>query len=153
MKSEVKVTGKRLQITRVFDAPRAIVFAWWSQADKLERWSGCKEATKCHVEMDFRVGGSFTQRMHVAGKGEFTLTGTYDDIRVPERISYRADLGHAVTHVVVEFFEEGNRTRIVVTEDGFRDEVSCKIVSHGIEESLDKLNTILAGEVVAERCD
>jgi uncharacterized protein YndB with AHSA1/START domain len=151
MKSEVKMTGKRLQIMRVFDAPRPVVFGWWSQAEKLQQWSGCKDATKCEIEMDFRVGGSFTQKMHIAGAGEFTVTGTYDEIVVPERICYRADLGKAVTRVVVEFFEQGSRTKVVLTQDGFPDEGSCKIVSHGTEESLDKLDSILAGQAVARQ--
>ena len=60
MKSEVRISGNRLQITRVFDAPRHLVFSWWTEAGKLQQWSGCKEATNCEVVMDFRVGGSFT---------------------------------------------------------------------------------------------
>ena len=60
MKSEVKITGNRLQITRIFDAPRERVFAAWTERDLLQQWSGCKEATKVEIEMDFRVGGSFT---------------------------------------------------------------------------------------------
>lgn len=148
MKSEVKITGKRLQITRVFDAPRPAVFRWWSQAETLQQWSGCKDATSCEVEMDFRVGGSFTQRMQIAGGGNFTVTGKYEEIVVPERISYRADMGMAVTRVVIEFFEEGSRTKVVLTQDGFPDESLCKIVTHGTEESLDKLDIILAGQAV-----
>ena len=145
MKSEVKITGNRLQISRVFDAPRPVVFGWWAQAEKLRQWSGCKDATKCEIEMDFRVGGGFTQKMQIAGAGDFTFTATYDEIVVPQKISYRADLGHAVTHVLVEFFDQGDRTKVVLTQDGFPDEVSCKIVSQGTLESLDKLDAFLAG--------
>jgi uncharacterized protein YndB with AHSA1/START domain len=75
MKSEVTVQGNAVQITRVFDAPRDVVFGYWTQAEKLEKWSGCKEATKCEIQMDFRVGGSFTQKMHIAGAGDFSITG------------------------------------------------------------------------------
>lgn len=148
MKSEVNISGKQLQITRVFDAPRHLVFAWWTQAEKLQQWSGCKAATKCEVEMDFRVGGSFTQKMQIAGAGEFTFTGKYDEIVEPERISYHADLGRANTRVLVEFFEEGSGTKVVVTQDGFPDEFICKTVSEGTMESFDKLDAILAGQAV-----
>ena len=143
MKSEVKVSGNRLQITRVFDAPRQLVFAWWTQAEKLQQWSGCKAATKCEIEMDFRVGGSFTQKMHIAGAGEFSFTGKYDEIVAPERISYRAEFGQAITRVVVEFFEQGNQTRVVLTHDGFPNESFGKTVSQGTTESLDKLAAML----------
>jgi hypothetical protein len=45
MKSEVKVGNNRLQITRVFDAPRHLVFAFWKEADKVRQWWGCKETS------------------------------------------------------------------------------------------------------------
>jgi uncharacterized protein YndB with AHSA1/START domain len=151
MKSEVKISGNRLQITRVFDAPRQLVFVWWTQAERLQQWSGCKAATKCEIEMDFRVGGSFTQKMHIAGAGEFSFTGKYDEIVEPEKISYQADFGNAITRVLVEFFEEGTRTRVVLTQDGFPDDFSCKMVSQGIMESFDKLDSILAVEAAAAK--
>jgi uncharacterized protein YndB with AHSA1/START domain len=154
MKSEVNVTGNRLQITRVFDAPRSDVFSWWSQAEKLQQWSGCKQAVKCEVVMDFRVGGSFTQKMQIAvdrGICDFSFTGTYYEIVVPERISYRANLGQGDTRVTIEFFDQGDRTKVVLTQDGFADPESCKIVSQGTLESLDKLDTILAGHAVLSR--
>jgi uncharacterized protein YndB with AHSA1/START domain len=145
MKSEVKITGKRIQITRMFDAPRRAVFGWWAQAEKLQQWSGCKDATKCEIKMDFRVGGSFTQKMVIGEKGEFVLTGTYDEIVEPERISYRVALGPAMTHVTVEFFEDGARTKVVLTHDGFPDDFTCKMVSQGTTESLEKLDSMITG--------
>ena len=145
MKSEVKISGKRLQITRTFDAPRNVVFGWWSQAEKLQQWSGCKDAVKCEIEMDFRTGGSFTQKMQIAGHGEFSLTGRYAEIVEPEKIVYDADLGFGVTRVTVEFFEHRNQTRVVLTHEGFPDEFLCGTVSQGTTESLDKLDLLLAG--------
>ncbi len=150
MKSEVKISGNRIQISRVFDAPRPLVFAWWTQAEKLQQWSGCKAATKCEIEMDFRVGGSFTQKMHIAGAGEFSFTGKYDEIIEPERISYHADFGQAITRVVVEFFEQGNQTRVVLTHDGFPNESFCKTVSQGTTESLDKLAAMLVDQALVK---
>ncbi len=151
MKSDVKITGNRLQITRVFEAPRRLVFAWWTQAEKLQQWSGCKDATRCEIQMDFRVGGSFTQKMQIAGAGEFSFTGRYDEIVEPERIAYTADFGMAVTHVMVEFFEQGDRTRVVVTHDGLPDESFSKNISQGTLESFEKLDSILAAESLITR--
>jgi uncharacterized protein YndB with AHSA1/START domain len=150
MNSEVKISGNCIQITRVFDAPRQLVFAWWTQAEKLQQWSGCKAATKCEIEMDFRVGGSFTQKMHIAGAGEFSFTGKYDEIVEPERISYHADFGQAITRVVVEFFDQGNRTRVVLTHDGFPNASFCKTVLDGTMESLDKLISMLVDQALVK---
>ena len=148
MKSEVKITDSGLRITRVFDAPRAVVFAWWTVAEKLQQWSGCKDATRCEIEMDFRVGGSFTQKMHIAGAGDFTFTGTYDEIVVPEKISYRAFIGRATTRVTVEFFEQANHTKVILTHEGFPDDFTCKAVSQGTAESLEKLDAVLSAQGV-----
>jgi uncharacterized protein YndB with AHSA1/START domain len=145
MKSGVTITGKRLQITRVFDATRHLVFQWWAQAEKLQQWSGCKEATHCEIQMDFRVGGSFTQKMQIAGHGGFTFTGVYDEIIEPQRIAYHAEFGFGVTRVLVEFFEQGGQTKVVLTQEGFPDENLCKTVSQGTAESFDKLDSIFAG--------
>lgn len=151
MKSDVNISGDRLQITRVFNAPRHLVFAWWKQAEKLRQWSGCKGATNCEVEMDFRVGGSFTQKMQIAGCGEFSFTGKYDQIVEPEKIAYHADLGFAVTRVVVEFFESDGQTKVVLTQDGFPNEFFCNTVSQGTSESFDKLDLHLAEDATANQ--
>lgn len=148
--SEVKIEGQRLQITRVFNAPREVVFEWWAKAENLSQWSGCKETTKCEVEMDFRPGGSFTQKMQIEGAGAFTLRGFYDEIVVPEKISYRADMGQAVTRVVIEFFEQGGKTKVVLTQDRFPDEMLPKIVSQGTSESFEKLDALVAARAFVE---
>jgi uncharacterized protein YndB with AHSA1/START domain len=148
MKSEIKIDGNRLQITRVFDAPRQLLFSWWTQAEKLQQWSGCKEATRCEIEMDFRVGGSFTQKMQITGAGEFVLTGTYDEIVKPEKIVYHANIGQDVTQVSVEFFQQGKGTKVVLTQDGFPSEFLCKTVSQGTSESFDKLDALVASQIL-----
>jgi len=131
MKSEVKVTGNRLQVTRVFDAPRSVVFANWKQAEKLQQWWGCKETAKVESSMDFRVGGSFTHKMHITGAGECLIVGQYDEIVEPEKISYHSDFGEMIMRVTVEFFEQGRQTRIVLTQEGLPDQNLVNIVSQG----------------------
>lgn len=137
---------KSLQITRILDAPRELVFSWWADGEKMQQWSGCKEATRCEIRMDFRVGGGFTQKMQIAGKGEFMITGKYDEIVVPEKIVYRADLGFGVTRVAAEFFAQGEKTKLVLTQEGFPDDFLCQTVTQGTTESFDKLESILARE-------
>lgn len=148
MKSEVTMTGGRLQITRVFAAPREVVFSWWSSAEKLRQWTGCKGATQCDVTMDFRPGGTFTQKMQIEGAGEFTLTGKYEEIVVPEKIVYQADMVQAVTRVTVEFVEQGNNTKVILTHEGLPSDFICQTVSQGTSESLDKLESMLERQPV-----
>lgn len=149
MKSEVKINGNRLQITRVFEAPRHLVFGWWKTAEKLRQWSGCKDATRCEIEMDFRVGGSFTQKMQIAGVCEFSFDGKYEEIVEPERIVYHANFGPVTTRVTVEFVEQGRGTKVVLTHDGLPDEDFCRNVSQGTSESLEKLDLLVTDRALA----
>jgi uncharacterized protein YndB with AHSA1/START domain len=101
--------------------------------------------------MDFREGGSFTQKMQLLVNGEacdFSLSGTYDEIVEPEKIVYRANFGYAIARVIVEFFEQGRRTRVVLTHEGCPDEFFSKTVSQGTTESLDKLDLLLTSQAV-----
>jgi uncharacterized protein YndB with AHSA1/START domain len=151
MKPEITISGNRLQMTRVFDAPRHQVFGWWSKAEKLQQWSSCKEAIGCEVVMDFRVGGSFTQKMTLAVDGktcEYSMTGTYEEIVEAERIVYRADFGFATTRVTAEFVEQGSGTKLILTHDGCPDEFFGQNVSHGTSDSFEKLDLCLAGQSV-----
>jgi uncharacterized protein YndB with AHSA1/START domain len=146
MKSEVNITGNRLQITRVFDAKRDRVFAAWKHPEQLQRWTGCKDATNVECQADFRVGGSFTTKMHIGGHAncDCTFTGTYEEIIEPQKIAYQINLGPAVTRIAIEFFDQGDQTRMVLTQDGFPDDMIIKFVTQGTLESFDKLDSVLA---------
>ena len=98
----------------------------------------------------FSCGRFVHSEMHIAGAGEFSFTGKYEEIIEPERISYHAEFGQAITRVVVEFFEQGNQTRVVLTHDGFPNESFCKTVSQGTTESLDKLAAMLVDQVLVK---
>jgi len=139
-----KISSKQVQVTRVFRAARPTVFKYWSEAEKLEQWSGCKDSERCEISMDFRVGGSFTQKMQIAGAGEFTITGRYLEIVEPERIVYEAILGSfAKSLVTVEFFEDGRGTRVALTQSGLPDDNICGFIAQGTSESFDKLEAWL----------
>jgi uncharacterized protein YndB with AHSA1/START domain len=53
-----ELAERTLTITRVFDAPRELVFKVWSQPDHLVCWWGPKGFTTPSCQIDFRPGGS-----------------------------------------------------------------------------------------------
>lgn len=149
MKSEVIVGDNRLQMTRIFDAPRSLVFTFWNQIDRLEQWWGCKDTSSANCTIDFRVGGSFTCIMQITGAGEFTYQGIYDEIVEPEKIAWHADFGPITTRVVLEFIDLQNaQTKLVLTQVGFPNQTICENVSRGTNESFDKLDALLGGRVL-----
>jgi uncharacterized protein YndB with AHSA1/START domain len=56
MKSDVKIQGDRLIITRTFDAPRERVFDAWRQTETVQKWWGCKNTSKVQSKIDFSAG-------------------------------------------------------------------------------------------------
>ena len=74
------------------------------------------------------------------------IKGQYDEIIEPEKIAYHVDMGPATTRVVVEFIEQGEQTRMVLTQEGFSDQNLCQMVSQGTGEALDKLDQMLLAQ-------
>jgi hypothetical protein len=52
--------------------------------------------------------------------------------------------------VTVEFFEHGQGTKVVITQEACPDDLFCQSVSHGTSESLDKLDILVAASQVPE---
>jgi uncharacterized protein YndB with AHSA1/START domain len=74
--------------------------------------------------------------------GEFVITGRYEEIVVPERIVYVADLRFAKSRVVVEFTEVVGGTRVTLSQEGLDSPMVFDNVSRGTSESFAKLEAM-----------
>jgi uncharacterized protein YndB with AHSA1/START domain len=77
-------------LSRVFDAPRALVFEAFTKPEHLAQFWGPKGMRKAACTVDLRVGGEF--RVDVQGPDGkiYPATGIYREIAPPERIVYAA---------------------------------------------------------------
>jgi len=75
-----------LRLTRVFDAPRELVFRAWSDPEHLARWWGPNGFTTPHCTIDFRVGGKWHFCMRSPEGQDYWCTGVYQEISEPDRI-------------------------------------------------------------------
>jgi len=110
----VQTRDRELVITRVFDAPRDLVFEVWSEPKHLANWWGPNDFTLSFCELDFREGGGYRFCMRSPEGEDDWVWGTYREIVEPERIVFtwdREDLngnprsGSVVT-ITFEAFEE-----------------------------------------------
>jgi uncharacterized protein YndB with AHSA1/START domain len=104
--------------TRVFDAPRDLVFAAFSDPKHLAKWWGPNGFTTTTHSHDFRVGGVWRFVMHGPDGRDYQNRVTYDEIVPPERLVYRHDGGDDVEPVqfvqTVTFEVLGNgQTRLI----------------------------------------
>jgi len=75
-------------ITRVFDAPREVVWKAWTDCERLTRWWGPKDFTTPHCKIDLRQGGVFQNCMRSAEGRDYCGKGVYREIIDRERITY-----------------------------------------------------------------
>jgi uncharacterized protein YndB with AHSA1/START domain len=73
-------------ITRVFAAPRDLVWKAWTERDRLMQWFGPKGFTLPTAKMDFRPGGVFHYCLRSADGHEMWGKFVYREIVAPERI-------------------------------------------------------------------
>ena len=72
--------GKELTITRIFDAPRELVWKAWTEPGRMMRWWGPKGFTSPVCKIDLRVGGEYLNAMRSPEGQEFWSKGVYREI-------------------------------------------------------------------------
>jgi uncharacterized protein YndB with AHSA1/START domain len=79
-------SDREIVLTRVFDAPRRLVFDCFTKPELLKRWGlGPRDWTLIGCEIDLRVGGEWRFIMTSTGGQEMIMCGVYRDIAAPER--------------------------------------------------------------------
>ena|SRR5208282_270055 len=78
---------ERMVVTRIFDAPRELVWKAWTDPKYVMQWWGPKGFTSPVCKMDFRVGGKYLICTKTPDGQEFWHGGEYHEI-VPRRRSF-----------------------------------------------------------------
>jgi uncharacterized protein YndB with AHSA1/START domain len=80
--------GQEFVVTRVFDAPRELVFQAWTEAERLKHWWGPKGCTIVSCKNDLRPGGVFHYCMRWPDGRDMWGKWVYREIVVPERLVF-----------------------------------------------------------------
>jgi uncharacterized protein YndB with AHSA1/START domain len=133
-----------LRLTRTFAAPRKKVFRAWTDPEELKKWWGPEGYATPTAEVDLRVGGKYRLGMMKLPKGDiFYLSGTYREVRPPERLVYTwvwegsPELSEML--VTVEFRARGKETEIHVTHELFPTAKAREDHEKGWSSCLDRL--------------
>lgn len=138
-------------MTRVFEAPRALVFEALTNLALLKRWFGVFAGWSLAIcEIDLRVGGAFRFVWRNPDGRTMGMRGVYREIIVPEQIVNTESIdgypGEALTSTVLT--EDGNRTTLKSTilyeSQEIRDAVLKSGMARGAGASYDKLAELLA---------
>jgi uncharacterized protein YndB with AHSA1/START domain len=101
-----------LEFTRIFDAPRALVWEMWKDPEHMVRWHGPEGYWLTHCEIDFRFGGKWRRCMSRAADHAHWIYGEYLEIDEPRRLvfTYINDFDEHEMVVSLDFVEQGGKT-------------------------------------------
>lgn len=122
---DVEPAERVLVLTRVFDAPRELVFKAWTEREHVIHWMAPRGFTIPSCEADLRPGGAWSCSMRPTQGPDLLVQGVYREIVVPERLVFthawlddKGKPGHE-TLVTVTFAERGGKTAVTLRQAVF----------------------------------
>jgi uncharacterized protein YndB with AHSA1/START domain len=110
---------REIILSRVFDAPRALVYRAFTDPAHVARWWGPNGCTTTIHEMDVRPGGVWRYVMHAPNGVDYDNLSRFHEVVEPERLAYNLSSGDPNDpgfEVIVTFEEEGDRTRLTLRQ-------------------------------------
>ncbi|WP_344421460.1 SRPBCC family protein [Amycolatopsis minnesotensis] len=145
-------TDRELTLTRIFDAPRELVFRAWTDPELFVSWIGPAGCTGDTADFDVVPGGAWRATMLDQDGGEHGMYGRYTEIAEPERLAFTFvwDVAEALldqSQVTLTFADLGGKTEMTFHQTGFGS--TAQRDDHGIgwTEAFDKIGPLLARSI------
>lgn len=143
---------QEVRITRIFDAPRDLVFDAYTDAEQVPLWWGPRDLETIVDELDARPGGAWRFLNRRAGDPtEYGFHGFYHDVTRPERLVYTFEFEGTPGHVLMETVtldDVDGKTRAtsvsVYQSVADRDGMVAAGMESGARDGLDRLAELLA---------
>jgi uncharacterized protein YndB with AHSA1/START domain len=147
----VTATAQEITITRVYDAPRELVWKAWTEPARLAQWWGPRgwRTDPADVTMDVQPGGSFrVTSVNEADGAEMTTESVFREVVEPERLVVEEtaeDSWHEGAVSVLTLHDLGDgRTEMV-----FRSTINTTAemggnAERGLASAFDRLGEVLA---------
>lgn len=145
---------RELTITRIFDAPRSLVFKMWTDPKHVAQWWGPKGFTNPVCELDVRPGGALRIVMRGPDGVDYPMTGVFREIVEPERLVFTNVAvdkeGNPLLEglTTVTFAEHGGKTKLTLQTHAVALVAHAARMLEGMEagwtQSLERLEAYLA---------
>jgi uncharacterized protein YndB with AHSA1/START domain len=151
-KIDMTSSDREIVVTRVFDAPRRLVFGAWTDPEQLKHWWGPQGFTLTTLHMEVKPGGVWKFVMHGPDGVDYPNQIVYTEIVEPELLAYkhRGDAEAEPVHfqVAVTFEAQGDRTkvtsRMVFPSAAAREHVvKTYHADEGAEQTFERLGRLL----------
>jgi uncharacterized protein YndB with AHSA1/START domain len=112
-------SDREIVVSRLFDAPRELVFSAWTDRQHVAQWWGPNGFTTTVHEMDVRPGGVWRFVMHGPDDVDYDNKIVFKEVVEPERLVYTHGSGENGDHsfeVTVTFADEDGKTRLTLRQ-------------------------------------
>ena len=92
-------------MTRIFDAPRELVWKVYTDPELLPKWWGLRSSTTIVDKMEVKVGGVWRYIQRDAEGNEYAFNGVYKEVKPPERLTYTFEFEPMAGHVSTDTIE------------------------------------------------
>jgi len=143
-----------VDIVRVFDAPRALVWQAWTDPKMMAQWFGPRHFTNPVCELDVRKGGSLRIVMRGPDGNDYPMKGVFLEVVPPERLVFSSiaidkDGNHLLEgKTTVTFAEHGGKTTLTLKTHAVGRVPIAKQMLAGMKagwtQSIDKLGELVA---------
>lgn len=141
-------------LTRVYDAPRDLVWRAWTDPKHMAQWFGPRGFTSSVPELDGRVGGNLRIVMHGPDGNDYPMKGVFREVVPPERLVF--------SNIAVD--NDGNHllegdTTVILEAQGAKTKLTLRTYAKGLvpmatqmlagmeagwSQSLDKMEELVA---------
>ena len=129
-----------LRMSRVFDAPKRLVFEAWSKAAHVSKWFTPAPLTTPSCEVDLRTGGVFRVVMRMPDGVEFPMDARFVEVVPEEKIVFAAKIhGGVDVHTTVTFAERDGKTTMSVHQVYSHETDATRGANAGWTQTLDQL--------------
>lgn len=147
MTAEAPAGEPIMRLTRMFDAPRALVWETFTKPEHIARWWGPRKYAITVHAFDVRPGGEW-RVSHSDGTKTVTFFGEYRDVVKPELLSRTfCFMEFPPIEETYEFHDQGGRTRLVCLQTypdvTARDWMAKTGAAEGGRESFERLDDLL----------
>ncbi len=156
MSTNAPAVPMEMELTRVFRAPRALVWQAWTDVDQLQQWWGPKQFTNPRCEVEVRVGGPIRIDMRAPDGTVYPMGGEFEQIVPPERLVF---LTSALDPAGDPIFTNRNTVLFREVEGGTEISIHTRVIDarpeamqylkgmrEGWSSSLDKLANLLESQ-------
>jgi uncharacterized protein YndB with AHSA1/START domain len=143
---------RAISMSRIFNAPRELVWKVYVDPELLPKWWGPRYLTTRVDKMDVRAGGAWRFIQRDNNGNEYAFNGIYKEVKAPERLAYTFEFEPMAGHITTDTltFEElaGGKTKVTAVTTFTSLEDLEGMLQSGMEsgavETWDRLAELLA---------